>query len=97
MVMRAGSALTTQMRLAGARSEIAVVTGATIDSVEATPFPSLTYGTTTDSLAVQGWPYDRTVSVSLVTPILARVDVTVQPTGGAGPTHAVTSYVSAAR
>lgn len=95
MVMQVGGALTTQMRTAGARSEIVVLANASLDSIEATPLDSLTLGTTLDSVTVQGWTFERTVTVTSVTPILARVDVTMTPAGGSGPSHAVTSYTSA--
>ncbi len=95
MVMRAGSALTTQMRYSGARSEIVVLANAGVDSVEATPFDSLTAGTVRDTVTVQGWSYERTVNVTLLTPVLGRVEVRVSPVDSVGPEHSVTSYTSA--
>jgi prepilin-type N-terminal cleavage/methylation domain-containing protein len=96
MVMRAGSSLTTRMRYSGARSELVVLANAQLDSVEATPFDSLTGGTVQDTLSVQGWSYERTVTVTLLTPVLGRVEVAFVPVDSVGPSHAVTSYTSAA-
>jgi prepilin-type N-terminal cleavage/methylation domain-containing protein len=96
MVMGAGSALTTQMRYSGARSEIAVLANAQIDSVEATPFDSLTSGTTQDTVTVQGWTYERSLVVTLLTPVLGRVEVSLTPVDSVGPSHSMTSYTSAA-
>lgn len=95
MVMQVGGALSTQMRTAGARSQIVVLAHASLDSIEATPLDSLTVGTVLDTVVVQGWSFQRTMTVTSVTPILSRVDVTVAPSGGGGPSHAVTSYTSA--
>jgi prepilin-type N-terminal cleavage/methylation domain-containing protein len=95
MVMRVGSTLTTQMRWSGARSEIVVLANEQVDSVEATPFDSITSGTATDTVTVQGWIYQRTLTVTRLTPVLGRVEVTFAPVGDLGPTHAVTSYTSA--
>lgn len=95
MVMQVGGALSTQMRTAGARSEIVVLANASLDSIEATPLDSLTMGTALDTVVAQGWTFQRTVTVTSLTAILARVDVTINPAGGSGPSHAVTSYTSA--
>ncbi len=94
MVMRAGSSLTTQMRYSGARSEIVVLANAQLDSIEATPFDSIAAGSSTDTLTVQGWEYRRMVTVTRLTPILGRVEVTLEPVDNVGPSHALTSYTS---
>lgn len=96
MVMGAGSALTTQLRYSGARSEIVVLANARVDSVEAIPFDSLTAGTQRDTVVVQGWSYERSVSVTLLTAVLGRVEVSLAPVDSTGPSHSVTSYTSAA-
>ena len=85
MVMRAGSTLTTQMRYSGARSELVVLANAQLDSIEATPFDSLTSGSATDTLTVQGWTYERSITVTLLTPVLGRVEVDFTPVGDLGP------------
>jgi prepilin-type N-terminal cleavage/methylation domain-containing protein len=95
MVMGTGSALTTQLRYSGARSEIVVLANAGVDSVEATPFDSLTSGSWDDTITVQGWSYERTLTVTLLTPVLGRVEVSLSPVGDTGPSHSVTSYTSA--
>jgi Tfp pilus assembly protein PilV len=96
MVMQVGGALTTQMRYAGARSEIAVLTNEQLDSISATPFDSISAGTTVDTVNVQGWSYLRTVTVTSITPVLARIEVALAAVDSAGPAHSVTSYTSAA-
>jgi prepilin-type N-terminal cleavage/methylation domain-containing protein len=95
MVMRAGSSLTTQMRYSGVRSEIVVRAGALVDSIEATPFDSISAGSSTDTLTVQGWVYRQSVAVTRLTPILGRVEVTFEPVDSVGPSLALTSYTSA--
>jgi len=95
MVMQVSGALTTQMRYAGARSELAVLVNEQLDSIESLPFDSveLGAGTVQDTVTVQGWPYERLVVVAIITPILAKIDITFSPMGS-GPSHAVTSYTS---
>lgn len=95
MVMRVGGALTTQMRYAGARSEIVVLANEQLDSIEAMPFDSITPGTALDTVTVQGWSYVRRVVVTSVTPVLARVEVGLSRVDSLGPSHVVTSYTSA--
>lgn len=95
MVMQVGSSLTTRMRYAGARSEIVVLASEQVDSIEATPFDSISAGTTQDTVNVQGWTYERSVVVTVLTPVLARIEVSLAPVDSVGPSHAVTSYTSA--
>ena len=95
MVMQVGGALTTQMRYAGARSEIVVIANEQLDSIEAMPLDSISTGTTLDTVPVQGWSYERTLTITLLTPVLAKVEVTLARVDSAGPSHAVTSYTSA--
>ena len=96
MVMQVGGALSTQMRYAGARSEIVVRANERLDSIMATPFDSVAAGTTLDTLTVQGWRYQRTVTIIAITAVLARVEVELVAIDSVGPSHAVTSYTSAA-
>ncbi len=95
MVMQVGGALSTQMRYAGARSEIVVRANERLDSIIATPFDSVAAGTTLDTLTVQGWRYQRTVTIIALTAVLARVEVALVAIDSVGPSHAVTSYTSA--
>lgn len=95
MIMRVSGALGTQMRYAGARSEIVALADERLDSIESTPFDSLIAGTQEDTVDVQGWPYLRRTSVFPLTPVLARVEVELVRVDSVGPAHAVTSYTSA--
>lgn len=94
-VMRVGSSLTTQLRYSGARSEIVVLANEQLDSIESMPFDSIMAGTVEDTVNVQGWVYQRVVTVTDLTPVLARIDVSIQRTDSVGPSHALTSYTSA--
>ena len=95
MVMQVGGALTTQMRYAGARSEIVVLANEVLDSVEAIPLGSVAAGNALDTLNVQGWAYQRSLTVTDLTPVLFRVEVELTAVDSAGPSYAVTSYTSA--
>lgn len=94
-IMRVGSALTTQLRYSGARSEIVVLANERLDSIESLPFDSVVNTFAQDTVTVQGWVYERTLTITELTPVLARVDVSIQRVDSAGPSHAVTSYTSA--
>lgn len=94
MVIQVSGALGTRMRYAGLTSELAVVASQRLDSLEAAPFASVAPGTATQTLTVQGITYDCTVTVAAVTPLLKRLDVSLVPPGGDGPSHSVTSYTA---
>jgi Tfp pilus assembly protein PilV len=97
MVVQVSGALGFRMRYAGARSEIVVFANERLDSLAAEAFTSLTPGTTTSTIATEGMAFDASVTITTMTPLLKRIDVSIAPTsGGEGPTHTVTSYASAA-
>ncbi len=95
MVLRLSTALGIQMRYAGARSELVVLASERLDSLEATPFDSINTGTTQDTLTVEGMAYERTVTITSVTAVLSKIDVSLVSIDGAGPSHTVSSYTSA--
>ena len=94
MIFQVSGALGTQMRYAGARSELAVMAGERLDSLEALPLSSLSPGTTVDTVTTTGFEYECTVVVTSVTPVLSRIDVSLVSIDGQGPSHSVTSYAS---
>jgi len=94
MIFQVSGALGTQMRYAGARSELAVMAGARVDSLEALPLSSLNPGTSVDTVTAEGFDYECTVVITSVTPVLSRIDVSLVSLDGAGPSHSVTSYAS---
>jgi prepilin-type N-terminal cleavage/methylation domain-containing protein len=94
MVFQVSGALGTQMRYAGARSELAVMAGERLDSLAALPISSLTPGTTVDTVTMVGMEYECTVLITSVTPVLSRIDVSLAAIDGYGPSHSVTSYAS---
>jgi prepilin-type N-terminal cleavage/methylation domain-containing protein len=96
MVIQVSGALGTQMRYAAIRSEIAVLANERLDSLEAAPLAAISAGTVADTVSVRGLTYERLVTVTSITAVLARIDVAIAPVGSAGPSHAVTSYTSAA-
>lgn len=95
MVMQVSGALGTQMRYAGARSELVVFAGERLDSLGALPVSSLTPGTTVDTLTAEGLDFECTVVITSLTAVLAKIDVSLVAVGGVGPSHSVTSYSSA--
>ncbi len=97
MVIQVSGALGFRMRYAGARSEIVVLANEKLDSLAAEPFASLAVGTTQTNVSMEGMTFQRQVVITSMTPILKRIDVSLTPIAGSeGPTHAVTSYATAA-
>jgi prepilin-type N-terminal cleavage/methylation domain-containing protein len=95
MVLQVSGALGTQMRYAGARSELAVLAAERLDSLGALPLASLTPGTTVDTITAAGLDFETTVVITTVTPVLSKIDVSLVSVSGQGPSHSVTSYASA--
>jgi prepilin-type N-terminal cleavage/methylation domain-containing protein len=95
MVIQVSGALGTQMRYAAVRSELAVLANQRLDSLEAQAFVSVAAGTALDTLTVQGADYECAVTVAALTAVLKRLDISLAAVVGDGPTHAVTSYISA--
>jgi prepilin-type N-terminal cleavage/methylation domain-containing protein len=94
MVVQISGAIGVQMRYAGARSELAVVASERLDSLEAAPFASVSAGTTLDTLVVEGITYECNVTITTVTSVLRKIDVSIVAIDGNGPSHSVTSYSS---
>ena len=96
MVIQVSDALGVQMRYAGVRSQLVVLANERLDSLESEPVGSVTTGTTQYDVTVDGIEYECTVTVTQVTPALARFEVSLAAADGEGPGHSVTSYNSTA-
>ena len=95
MVMDVSGALGTQMRYAGARSELVVRANELLDSIESTPVASLVAGTWQDTATIQGLRYEATLTITSITAVLVRIEISAMPLDSVGPSYAVTSYTSA--
>jgi prepilin-type N-terminal cleavage/methylation domain-containing protein len=95
MVLQLTGALSRQMEYAAKSSELVVRAQERLDSLEALPFDSITVGTRQDTLTVRGIRFIRRFTVTSVTALLRRIDVTVTPlTAGQGPSVSSTSYAT---
>ena len=96
MVLRLSAAMTTQLEFSGVTSELVVVAHEQIDSLAATPFDSLEAKTEENDfkVGVLEIEYTKTVTVSLVSPLLYQldVDVSLKDTLAWGPSYSVTTY-----
>ena len=97
IVMGLNSRLTTQLDYSGIASELVVIAHEQIDSLAATPFDSLEAKTEQEEelkVGKQEVKYTRTVTVSVVNPLLYRfdVDLSLKDTLDWGPSYSVTSY-----
>ena len=100
MVMRLSAALSTQLQYSGVASELVVIAHEQIDSLAATPFDSLEAKTEKKDFKVGAGEieYTKTVTVSLMNPLLYRfdVDVSLKDTLAWGPSYSVTTYSAGA-
>ncbi len=95
MVLQLTGALTRQMEYAAKSSELVARVQERLDSLEALPFDSVTVGTQQDIVTVRGVVYVRRATVTSVTGLLRRIDVSLAPqTAGGGPSYSATSYAA---
>lgn len=96
MVLDLTGALSRQMEVAAKTSVLVVRAQERLDSLEALPFDSLTLGSEQETVNIRGADYVFTATVSEVTGVLYRMDVSLAPAvAGTGPTHSLTSYAAA--
>ena len=100
IVMRLSAASSTQLQFSGVASELVVIAHEQIDSLAATPFDSLEAKTEENDFKVGSAEieYTKTVTVSLLNPLLYRIDVDVslKDTLAWGPSYSVTTYSAGA-
>ena len=98
MVLRLSAALTTQLDFSGVASELVVIVNEQIDSLAATPFDSLEATTVQSDFKVgaREIEYTKTVTVSLLTPLLYQieVDVSLKDTLAWGPSYSAQTYLA---
>ena len=76
------------------RSEVLVRARAHLDSIEASAGSGLSPSSVERSVTLQGRSYRETLSVSVFSPLVLEVRVTVEPASGPGPRETLTSFVS---
>ena len=100
MVMRLSAVSSTQLQYSGVASELVVIAHEQIDSLAATPFDLLEAKTEKNDFKVGAGEieYTKTVTVSLLNPLLYRIDVDVslKDTLAWGPGYSVTTYSAGA-
>ena len=65
-----------------------------IDSLQATPFDSLEVKLEYETIQVGGINYTKTHEVSLMSPLLYKIEASVVPDAPPGPNYSVTTYVA---
>ena len=95
MIVQVSGGIGYRMRYAGARSELVVFANERLDSLEAEPFTALTPGTSLDTIVAEGMSFQSSVTITNVTAVLRRIEVSITPIATDGPSHAVTSFASA--
>lgn len=92
-VVRLVGTLSVQMERAALRSELAVVGGERLDSLELVAYSALTVGTTSSSSSIRGETYTWSVTVSDSTALIRHVEVSGAPSSGSGPSFSGSAFV----
>ena len=93
-IQQVSGALGTQMKYAAARSEIVVLAHEDLDSLEATPFDSISAGVNYTIVTVEGLQYYSVSTVTEVTPVLYQIMVSLTSLQAGAPTYTTYSYTS---
>jgi len=93
MVARLSGSLALQLRNAGIRSEVALVTQFRLDSLGNVDYDALTVGATVSTLSIQGLDYLSTIEVNQESPRVLEVQVITSPATGSGVTFSGITYV----
>jgi prepilin-type N-terminal cleavage/methylation domain-containing protein len=93
MVLGLTGVLSQQLNLAGLRSRVAVVVQERLDSMRLVPYDSLTLGTVSDTVMLQGRTFNRTLRVFQTTPLVREVEITVVGADGSGPRMTSSTFV----
>ena len=94
MVLRLSAAATNQIEYSGTNSDLVVMVQELIDSLQATPFDSLEAKSEEDVVVIRGINYVKTLTVSLMNPVLYTIYVDLSPEAPPGPHYSVTTYVA---
>ena len=93
MVLGLTDVLTKQLTTAGLRSKVSVAVQERLDSLQLVPYDSLTVGTLSDTIMLQGRTFNRTERILQTTPLVREVEVTVGAADGSGPTITSSTFV----
>jgi len=93
MVLGLTGALSDQLTSAGLRSKVAVVVQNRLDSLQLVQYDSLTVGSISDTVMLQGRTFNRTERVFQTTPLVREVEVTVDAADGSGPRITASAFV----
>jgi type II secretion system protein I len=93
MVLGLTGVLSQQLTAAGLRSKVAVVVQNRLDSLQLVPYDSLSVGSLSDTVLIQGRAFNRTERVLQTTPLVREVEVTVEAADGSGPRIASSAFV----
>ncbi len=94
MLLQITTSLSERLEYAALNSLITAEGQERLDSLGAFTYASLSIGTDVDTLSVRGVSYLRTQDVSQFTPLVRKVDVTLAPLAGTGPTFDAGTFVS---
>lgn len=87
-------ALGRQLNRAGLRAQVAVTVQNRLDSLQLVPYDSLTVGTVSDTIHLQGRVFDRTHRVLQATALVREIEVTVAAEDGDGPDLTASTFVT---
>lgn len=94
MILGLTGVLNTQMDYASLRGQVATTVQNRLDSLQVVPYDSLSVGTTTDAIVLNGKSYNRTHRILQVSAMVKEMEVTVAPADGTGPSLTASGFVS---
>jgi len=93
MVLGLSDVLSRQLSNAAFRSKVAVAVQGRLDSLQLVPYDSLTMGTFSDTVILQGRTFNLTHRVLQTTPLVREVEVTIEAADGSGPGITSSAFV----
>ncbi len=93
MVLGLTDVLTQQLSMAGLRSKVSVAVQERLDSLRLVPYDSLTVGTLSDTVMLQGKTFNRTERILQTTPMVREAEVTVEAADGSGPAITSSAFI----
>lgn len=94
MTLSMTDTLAEQLNRAAVRSELVARARTAMDSLEAEGYASLAPASRVGSVTVRGREFRESLEVQPYGPLLLEISVSLEPSSGRGPRHALTSYLS---
>lgn len=93
MVLGLTETLAGRLSAAGIRTRVSVEVQNRLDSLQSLPYDSLSTGTSSDIVLIQGRAFNRTQRILQSTPLVKEVEVTLTPVEGGSPRLTSSAFI----